>query len=83
MIRLNVLLPAPECNDNVFRSLTFEGLRAPTEGLYGAVPTSHPDALDRPLKLDSQARTMIGRVRTFFEELKRQIGDEGRGTIFS
>lgn len=79
------LLQAPMSDDlgEVIRSLTFERLRAPTEGLYKAVQSAHPDAVGRPPRLGSQARTMIGNVRTFFDELKRQIGDEGRGTIFS
>ncbi|EYC39074.1 hypothetical protein Y032_0677g1436 [Ancylostoma ceylanicum] len=43
---------------------------------------SHPEVVGRPPKLDAQAKAIIGRVKMFSKELKRQLGDEARGTIF-
>ncbi|KIH52199.1 hypothetical protein ANCDUO_17701 [Ancylostoma duodenale] len=67
---------------SLIRNLSFESFRAPIEGEYEAVHPSHPGVVGRPPKLDAQAKAIIGRVKTFFEELKRQLGDEARGTIF-
>ncbi|EYB85322.1 hypothetical protein Y032_0300g1800 [Ancylostoma ceylanicum] len=56
--------------------------RAPTEGSYTPNHPSNPDAVGRPPKLNPQAKVMIGRVRAFFKQLKRQLGGACDGTIF-
>ncbi|KAL6734677.1 hypothetical protein Aduo_005193 [Ancylostoma duodenale] len=75
-------VPVREDLGSLIRNLNFESSRAPTEGEYEAVHPCHFGVVGRLPKLDAQAKAIIGRVKTFFEELKRQLGDEARGTIF-
>ncbi|VDK44867.1 unnamed protein product [Cylicostephanus goldi] len=58
-----------------FRSLTFDMFRCHEDpSAPGSSAGSH---------LDERAKEIIGKVREFFIELKRQLGDEASGTIFN
>ncbi|CAJ0594673.1 unnamed protein product [Cylicocyclus nassatus] len=70
---------APDEPRSRFKSLTFDMFR---NADHPSVPVGSTAEVSRR-KLDSQAKEIIGRVRTFFIELKRQLGEESTGTIFN
>ncbi|EPB75607.1 hypothetical protein ANCCEY_05296 [Ancylostoma ceylanicum] len=61
-------------------NLNFEMFRAATGGSYQSAKS--PDAVGFPPKLDPLGKVMIGRVRAFFKQLKRQLGGACEETIF-
>ncbi|VDM79385.1 unnamed protein product, partial [Strongylus vulgaris] len=74
----------PNCNNlcNRIRSLTPDVLTAPVEKPYEVVVPTREGAIGRP-SLGREVRCVIGNVREFFEELRRQLGESCQGTLFN
>ncbi|KAK6757638.1 hypothetical protein RB195_015448 [Necator americanus] len=64
------------------RSLTAERLTAPLEKPYDSLTPRRRVHTSRPA-IGRNAKILIRRVRKFFDELKKQLGNEAHGTILS
>ncbi|KAK6751490.1 hypothetical protein RB195_003094 [Necator americanus] len=63
------------------RSITADRLKAPIEIPRDAKSSYKGASIARPT-LGRKAKIVIKRVRQFFDELKRQLGEEAHGTLF-